>query len=93
MDYNILRKLQSAKANSMGTSLVTLYIPGGYAMSIVSEKLTSELSTAPNIKSKTVRKDVISALKSAQACIKSYSKHSAPANGLVLCAGELNYCS
>lgn len=93
MEYQSIRDLGLAKANSGGTSLVTLYIPSGYAMSLVSEKLTSELSTAPNIKSKAVRKDVISALKSANATIKSYKRHNAPENGLVLCAGESNYCS
>lgn len=93
MDYNSVRNLSLSKANSSGTSLVTLYIPGGYTMSLVSEKLTSELSTAPNIKNKTVKKDVISALKSAQNIIKSFNKHNAPVNGLVLCAGESNYCS
>lgn len=93
MEYQSIRDLGLAKANSGGTSLVTLYIPSGYAMSLVSDRLTSELSTAPNIKSKAVRKDVISALKSANAAIKSYNKHNAPVNGLVLCAGESNYCS
>ncbi len=93
MDYQSVRDLNSAKALSGGTSLVTLYIPSGYQMSLVSDKLTSELATAPNIKSKSVRKDVISALKSAQAILRSYNKHIAPENGLVLCAGESNYCS
>ena len=93
MEYQSVRDLSLAKANSCGTSLVTLYIPSGYAISLVSDKLTSELSTAPNIKSKSVRKDVISALKSASATIKSFNRHTAPENGLVLCAGESNYCS
>lgn len=93
MEYQSVRDLSIAKANSGGTSLVTLYIPSGYAMSLISEKITSELSTAPNIKSKAVRKDVISALKSASVAIKSFNKHTAPENGLVLCAGESTYCS
>jgi peptide subunit release factor 1 (eRF1) len=91
--YPLVKELSLAKANSGGTSLVTLYIPGGYTMSLISEKITSELSTAPNIKNKSVRKDVISALKSIQSSIKSFSKHVAPENGLVVCAGESNYCS
>jgi len=45
------------------------------------------MSTAHNIKSKTVRKDVISALKSAQYLLKKYKKSKAPKNGLVLLAG------
>jgi len=93
MNYQSTRNLSLAKANSGGTSLVTMYIPSCYSMSLVSDKITSELSTAPNIKSKAVRKDVISALKSASNAIKSYNKHIAPVNGLVLCAGESNYCS
>jgi peptide chain release factor subunit 1 len=95
IDYKFVRELSASKANSSGTSLVTLYIPGGSALSLVTDKITSELSTAPNIKSKAVRKDVISALKSASSAIKSYGKHTAPENGLVLCAGNAsaNYCS
>ena len=93
MDYQSLRNIDSAKSASGGTSLITLYIPSNYAMSLVSEKLMSELSTASNIKNKNVRKDVISALKSAMSTIKSYNKYVAPENGLILCAGESTYCS
>lgn len=93
MDYQFIRDLGSARSNSGGTSLVTMYVPSNFALSLVSEKLTSELSTAPNIKSKAVRKDVISALKSAMSALKSYNKHQAPSNGLVLCAGDSTYYS
>lgn len=43
--------------------------------------------TAANIKSKTVRKDVKTALKAAQYLIKNSEFNKAPVNGLVLCAG------
>jgi len=45
------------------------------------------MSTAQNIKSKSVRKDVITALKAAMYQIKHYKSAKAPDNGLVLCAG------
>ena len=47
------------------------------------------MSTASNIKSKTVRKDVISALKSSMYLIKAYKKSEAPKNGLVIYAGDI----
>ena len=48
--------------------------------------MTSELSTASNIKSKTVRKDVEQALRSALYQLKTYPAKKVPANGLVLCS-------
>ena len=93
VDYTFVRELSQSLSTSGGTSLITMYIPSCYSLSLASEKLTSELSTAPNIKSKAVRKNVISAIKSAQMALKSYKHHNAPLNGLVLCAGESNYYS
>lgn len=54
--------------------------------------MTSELSTASNIKSKAVRKDVEHALRSAIYQIKNYKESKAPVNGLVLCSGISNSC-
>lgn len=43
-----------------------MLIPSKFNLGIISNRLTKELSSASNIKDKHVRKDVISALKSAQ---------------------------
>lgn len=90
---SLIEKMRDATSASGGTSLVTVYIPSGYDLSISLDKLTSEMSTAHNIKSKIVRKDVITALKTALYQLKSYKPSRAPENGLVLCTGiTLNKC-
>lgn len=89
--YETLNLLRDAKSISSGTSLITLYVPGNTSMSIVSNQLSSELSTSQNIKSKSVRSGVQSAIKSCQQQIKLLGT-TAPENGLVLCAGEIQSC-
>ena len=86
MSKDTVKQLSELKSSIGGTNLVTLHIPSNYAMSLVSETLTSELSTAENIKDKNVRKSVTTALKSSIQTIKSCRMHHAPINGLVLCA-------
>ena len=87
-----VQQMAKLKSESGGTSLVTMYIPSNYSLGIVSKTFTSELSTASNIKDKTVRKDVITALKSAMETIRSSKMHTAPENGLVLCSGLVMSC-
>lgn len=65
-----------------------IFIPSGYSLALVSKKISTEISTASNIKDKNVGKLVSSALKSSLLLIKSYKGFIAPVNGLVLCAGE-----
>ena len=86
---SLLKNLNEVKSQSGGTSLITFYIPSSYDLSLVSAKMTIELSTASNIKDKTVRKDVTTALKRSQYQIKNYGKAKAPMNGLVLCSGDI----
>ena len=88
----VLKELSKSRSQTGGTSLITMLISGGYSMSIVTKKLIAELSTSTNIKDKNVGKSVASALKSCITCIKSSKWHNAPENGLVLCAGEAEYC-
>lgn len=89
----IFKTLSREKSLTGGTNLVTMYIPSNYSMALVTKSLTSELSTASNIKDKSVRKAVISALKSSLVSVKNSQWHNAPENGLVLCSGETEYCS
>jgi peptide chain release factor subunit 1 len=88
----IVKNLSNAISQTRGTSLVTLYVPGGMSLTQVTSKITAELSTSQNIKDKSVRSSVQSALKSGLYKVKSYSGHLAPENGFVLCAGEVNSC-
>ncbi len=88
---HIVHGLSEMRSQTGGTSLVTLQIPGNYSMGLISKSLSSELGTAANIKDKSVRKSVVAALKSSLVAIKKFG-HTAPENGLVLCAGETRYC-
>lgn len=88
----LIKNLIELRSSTGGTSLVTMLIPSKYNLSIVTTKLTTELSTATNIKDKLVRSSTITALKSAIGALRMSKLHTAPENGLVLCAGEPQYC-
>lgn len=79
--------LSKLKSQSGGTSLITYYLQGGGAVWLAVEKLTKELGTASNIKSKTVRKDVEQAIKCALYQLKNYKSSKVPSCGLILCSG------
>lgn len=81
--------LSNIRAQSNGTSLITYYLQGGSSVWLAVDKLNSELSTASNIKSKIVRKDVEHAIRCALYQLKNYKASSVPENGLVLCAGNV----
>ena len=88
----IVQNLATVTSQTRGTSLVTIYVPPETNLGFVTSRLTSELSTSQNIKDKSVRSCVQSALKSGLQKIKSYPGHKAPENGFVLCAGEIDSC-
>lgn len=74
---------------SGGTSLITYYIKSVSDIWLAINKLSEEQGTASCIKSKSVRKDVISAIKSAIYALKNYH-HEGDDNGLVICSGIAN---
>ena len=85
----LIKQINETPSASKGTSLITLFIKPYTDLSLISGNLTSKLSTANNIKSKIVRKDVVSAIMSAQNLIKHqrYNNNKAPDTGLTLCSG------
>ena len=87
--YADIKQMDETPSASEGRSLITLFIKPYTDLSLISVKLTSELSTVNNIKSKIVRNDIVSGIKSAQNLIKSkrYRNIKAPDHGLLLCAG------
>lgn len=87
-----VKKLSEASSQTRGTSLVTIYVPGNISLNQVTSRITSELATSQNIKDKSVRTSVQSALKSGLHKVKLYPGHKAPENGFVLCAGEIKSC-
>jgi peptide chain release factor subunit 1 len=70
------------------TELVSVYIPAGFNLFKVAEQINNEKSTAQNIKSKAVRKNVLSALERITQHLKLYKQ--TPPNGLVIFAGNIS---
>ncbi|MBI4895995.1 MAG: peptide chain release factor 1 [Candidatus Aenigmarchaeota archaeon] len=70
------------------TELVTVYIPAGYSIHEVAGQLRNEQGTAENIKSKPVRKNVVSALDKIIRHLGLYTRP--PANGLALFCGNIS---
>ncbi|MBN2102140.1 MAG: peptide chain release factor 1 [Candidatus Aenigmarchaeota archaeon] len=70
------------------TELVTVYAPAGYNINKVSEQIRNEQSTASNIKSKTVRKNVLAALEKIIQHLKMYKE--TPKNGIAIFCGNIS---
>lgn len=70
------------------TELVTVYIPAGYSISDVVAQLKQEQGTAENIKSKSVRKNVVSSLEKIIRHLQLYKQ--TPEHGLALFAGNVS---
>jgi peptide chain release factor subunit 1 len=85
-----LRKLIKELEEMRGhhTELISLYIPGGYDFNKVVELISQEQALTRNVKSKTVRKNVLSALEKISQELKLYSK--IPENGLVIFCGNVS---
>lgn len=85
-----LKKLIKQLAGIRGrhTELVSVYIPAGYSIVDVTSQLKAEQSTAANIKSKTTRKNVLSALEKIIQHLKVFKR--TPENGLVVFCGNVS---
>lgn len=70
------------------TELVSVYVPAGYNLNKVTDQINNEKSTANNIKSKAVRKNVLSALERITQHLKLYKQ--TPENGLVIFSGNVS---
>lgn len=95
IDINDLKKkklleivTELGKIKGRHTELVTVYVPAGFNLATVVTQLRQEQSTAQNIKSKTVRKNVLSALEKILQHLKLYKQ--TPTNGLVIFCGNVS---
>lgn len=79
---------QLGKIRGRHTELVTVYIPAGYSITDVATQLFQEKSTASNIKSKTTRKNVLTALEKIIQHLKLFKQ--TPPNGLVVFCGNVS---
>ncbi|MCK5322135.1 MAG: peptide chain release factor aRF-1, partial [Candidatus Aenigmarchaeota archaeon] len=82
----LLKKL--SKFRGTNTELVSILVPTGYNISEIGSLVTNEMGTAVNIKSKTTRKNVISALKRIDQKLKEYRL--TPKNGLCIYSGNIS---
>ncbi len=70
-----------------GTELISVYVPAHKQISDVTSYLRNEYSQSTNIKSKSTRKNVMGAIESIMARLKTFK--TVPENGLVLFCGEV----
>lgn len=93
-EIDIKKKRLEALVKELGrirgrhTELVSVYVPAGFNLAKVVEQIKQEQSTAQNIKSKTVRKNVMAALEKILQHLKLYRQ--TPANGLVIFCGNVS---
>ncbi len=85
--YDLKRKLEEIKAcKGKHTELISLYVPPSKQISDVTSYLKNELSESQNIKSKTTRKNVLSAIESIMSRLKTFKQP--PENGMVFFVGH-----
>jgi peptide chain release factor subunit 1 len=83
---DLLEKLE--KIRGRHTELVTVLIPAGANLYTIADQVSAEGSTADNIKSKTVRKNVMAALDMISRELKKYRK--TPENGMAIFCGNVS---
>jgi len=85
--YDLKRQIEDLK-NCKGkhTELISLYVPSTKQISDVTSYLKNEFSQSQNIKSKTTRKNVLSAIESIMSRIKTFKQP--PENGIVFFVGH-----
>jgi len=85
--YDLKRKLEELKAcKGKHTELISLYVPPHKQISDVMAYLRNEYSESQNIKSKTTRKNVLSAIESIMSRLRAFKRP--PENGVVFFVGH-----
>jgi peptide chain release factor subunit 1 len=85
--YDLKRQIEELKScRGKHTELISLYVPPNKQISDVTSYLKNEFSQSQNIKSKTTRKNVLSAIESILSRIKMYRQP--PENGIVFFVGH-----
>lgn len=80
----LVKRLEAIRGRH--TELITVYVPAGANVLVVSKQLDAEKSTAENIKSKSTRKNVIEALEKIVRELRGVTK--TPENGLIIFCGN-----
>jgi peptide chain release factor subunit 1 len=85
--YDLKRKIEELKScKGKHTELISLYVPPNKQISDVNAYLKNEFSQSQNIKSKTTRKNVVSAIESIMNRLKQYKQP--PENGVIFFVGH-----
>ncbi len=88
-EYKFKKSLEKIKElKGRGTELISLYVPPDKQISDVAAYLREEMSQSSNIKSKSTKKHVQSALKSILAKLKYFKQP--PSNGVVFFVGHIS---
>jgi peptide chain release factor subunit 1 len=88
-EYEMLKEIRILKSvRGSGTELISIYIPAGYQLSEETNRLRQEHSQSGNIKSKSTRTNVQSAIDKILQYLKLYRE--TPKNGLVVFAGNIS---
>ncbi|MEM5766130.1 MAG: peptide chain release factor aRF-1 [Candidatus Aenigmatarchaeota archaeon] len=82
----LIKELEKIKGRH--TELISVYVPAGYNLIEASNQIFQEKGTASNIKSKTTRKNVLTALEKILQHLKLFKK--TPDNGLVIFCGNVS---
>jgi len=85
--YDLKRKIEElGECRGKHTELISLYVPSTKQIFDVTSYLKNELSESQNIKSKTTRKNVLSAIESILSRLRNYK--TPPENGVVFFVGH-----
>jgi len=85
--YDLKKKIEELReCKGKHTELISLYVPQSKQISDVTSYLKNELSESQNIKSKTTRKNVLSAIESILSRLRNYK--TPPENGVVFFVGH-----
>jgi len=88
-EYQLKRELEKLEnMEGEGTELITIYIPPDKNLNDVMDQLRDEYGQAENIKSKSTRKNVQSALDVLMGKLKHFDKP--PTKGMVMMAGKIS---
>ena len=85
--YDLRRQIEELKAcKGKHTELISLYVPPSKQISDVNSYLKNEFSQSQNIKSKTTRKNVLSAIESIMSRLRQFRQP--PENGVIFFIGH-----
>ncbi len=88
-EYDLLKEIKRLKSiRGTGTELITIYVPAGFQISEEIAKLRQEHNQSGNIKSKTTRTNVQSAIDKIIQYLKLYKE--TPKNGFAIFCGNIS---